>query len=442
MFDTFSEKSYREEIEALFVRFPSVQNVPFSQAYKPGLGRMLAFDGILGHPSARFRTVHVAGTNGKGSVSSMLAAAIAAHGHRTGLYTSPHLEDFRERMKIISGEGPAQMVPKEYVHEFIRRYGGTFDELSLSFFEISTGMAMKWFADSGTEFAVIETGLGGRLDSTNIVSPEISVITSIGLDHCDLLGNTLPEVAAEKAGIIKPSAPVVIGEDHPETRPVFTDKASACGSEAIFAEHASNALVPVIPSILESMDLRGVYQEKNLRTASAVLAVLGMDDSVSAGALCGTASRTGLRGRWEKLRDRPLVICDIGHNAHALAWNFRQLEEMLGSGGRTSLSMVYAIMSDKDLDAILPLMPKRARWYFATPSNRRAMPADEIMRRFRRYQDGNGLSTEDMKAYPDVESAVRDAVSEAEDKGIVYIGGSSFAVSEAIPLFGREGGIP
>ncbi len=435
MIAAFSKERYDDAVKALFLRFPSVQNVPFNQAYKPGLERMSEFNALLGLPDRSFSSVHVAGTNGKGSVSNMLASAISAHGSETGLFTSPHILDFRERMRLIKGNGPARLVPEKYVYDFIMRYGGDFEKLSLSFFEITTGMAFKWFADEGCDMAVVETGLGGRLDSTNIITPVLSVITSIGLDHCDLLGNTLAEIAGEKAGIIKKGVPVVIGENNPETRPVFEERAALSGSRIVFAEDYLPSLWKDAPEVESMMDLRGEYQRKNLRTAMTALDLLGMSDGVSEDALEHTASRMGFHGRWEKLSDRPLTICDIGHNAHALRNNFGQLEKMMASGKYGKLSIVYSVMADKDLDAILPLMPRGAEYHFAAPSIRRALPASDIMERYSAYLRSEGAPADNLHVHASVADAVRAAMAGSGPEGLVYIGGSTFAVAEALPLF-------
>ena len=435
MFESFSQARYEEELSALFLRFPSVQNVPFQDAYKPGLERMLEFSRVLGNPEEKLRCIHVAGTNGKGSVSNMLASALSAHGHRTGLFTSPHIEDFRERMRLAGREGQAVMVPREYVFDFILRYKTEFERLQLSFFEITTGMAFRWFADSGCEFEVIEVGLGGRLDSTNIITPELSVITSIGLDHCDLLGNTLDAIAGEKAGIIKPGVPVVIGEDHPLTRPVFEAVATSSGSEIIFAQDHAPSLWDHADEITSAMDLQGGYQRKNLRTVLTALDIMSMGDAVSVDAIIHTAARMDFHGRWEKLIDSPLVLCDIGHNAHALRNNFAQLEEMMASGKYTSLQIVYAVMADKDFDSIMPLMPAGASYHFAAPATRRSLPAEDILRKYSEYRKTSGMASGRLQAHSSVSDAVRSALSEDTVNPLVYIGGSTFAVSEAILLF-------
>lgn len=422
----FSQELYEKELAALFVRFPSVQNVPFSDAYKPGLERVCAFEQLLGNPSDKFRVIHVAGTNGKGSTSNMLASALSAHGYRTGLFTSPHIEDFRERMRV-----DGSMVPKEYAFDFIQRYKADFERLSLSFFEITTGMAFKWFADMGCDYAVIEVGLGGRLDSTNIVDPELSIITSIGLDHCDLLGHTLAEIAGEKAGIIKAGRPVVIGEDRAETRPVFEAKAAEQGSMILFAEDKEPSLWGDVAWIEDSMDLQGKYQRKNLRTVLTALDVLGLADRQSEEAIVHTAQRMDFHGRWEKLSDSPLAICDIGHNAHALRNNFAQLEEMMASGKYDKLIVVYAVMADKDLDSIMPLMPSCAQWYFTAPSTKRSLPSQEILKKVSGFRG----SSENLYSFDTVEDAVAAALESAGPDTLIYIGGSTFAVSEAIPHF-------
>ena len=438
MFETFSQELYEKELAELFVRFPSVQNVPFSDAYKPGLERMCAFNELLGCPDSRFKVIHVAGTNGKGSTSNMLASALSAHGYRTGLFTSPHIEDFRERMRVAGpgtqGTAAAQvsdMVPKEYALDFILRWKSDFERLSLSFFEITTGMAFRWFADMGCDYAVIEVGLGGRLDSTNIVDPELSVITSIGLDHCDLLGHTLGEIAAEKAGIIKAGRPVIIGEDRPETRPVFEGKAAQTGSMILFAEDSQPSLWGDLAGIEGTMDLQGKYQVRNLRTVMTALDLLGIADSLSEDAIVHTALRMDFHGRWEKLSDAPLVICDIGHNSHALTNNFAQLEEMMASGRYDRLIVVYAVMADKDLDSIMPLMPECASWYFATPSTRRSLPSEKILEKYSAFRG----SSEGLRAFGSVADTVSAALAAATSRSLVYIGGSTFAVSEAIPYF-------
>lgn len=430
----FDNALYEKEIAELFGRFPSVQNVPFSKAYKPGLERMREFDELLGHPCGKFKSIHVAGTNGKGSVSNMLASALTASGYKTGLYTSPHILDFRERMRIGRG-----LIPKEYVLDFILRWRETFERLSLSFFEITTGLAFRWFADSGVDVAVIEVGLGGRLDSTNIITPELSIVTCIGLDHCDLLGHTLAEIAREKAGIFKASVPALVGQADGNTRPVFME--SSRGGRLVFAEDCEPPLWERSEELLAGMDLQGCYQKYNLRTALAAINMLKdsfirlQNENTILDALAHTASIMDFHGRWEKLSDRPRVLCDIGHNAHALRNNFAQLEALMAGGCYSSLTIIYAVMADKDLDSIIPLMPLGARYVFVTPRTSRALPAEKILERVAAYRKDNA---EGLRACDSVAQAVKMVLSEAEPTDLIYIGGSTFAVAEALPLFGKD----
>lgn len=398
---------YEKRIEAIFERHPSVQVNGFSgRAYKAGIDGMIAFDAALGHPWKAFRTIHVAGTNGKGSVSSMIAASLASSGLRVGLYTSPHLLDFRERIKVID-----RMISKEDVIEFLDEYEKEIE--NLSFFEITTGMAFWWFARQKVDVAVIEVGLGGRLDSTNVITPELSVVTSIGLDHCAMLGDTRPEIALEKAGIFKPGVPALVWGHDPETDKVFIDHAAKVGAPLHFADEL------VGPVHLDGMDLRGEYQDANVRTAMAALGLLGMEPNPDA--IRHTARITGLHGRWEILRENPTVICDIGHNPPALAKNFRQLEE----SGRP-LVIVYGIMADKALDDIAPLMPA-ARYILCAPDSSRALPVDTLKERLSQLRPDLQTQTA-----PSVKDAVELAVSSAPPDAIVYIGGSTFVVAEAI----------
>ena len=405
----YSEDSYSRLLTELYARHPSVQNSGFTAgAYKPGLDGMRRFDAALGHPAARLRTVHVAGTNGKGSVSSMLAAALAGAGLRTGLYTSPHLTDFRERIKLVE-PGGWSMIPREDVFRFLTEQ----DLGGLSFFEITTGLAFRWFAEQAVDIAVIETGLGGRLDSTNILTPELSVVTSIGLDHCALLGATRGAIAAEKAGIFKPGVPALCGQRDPETAPVFEARAAVVPCPLFFAEDFDTEPFDT--------DLHGPCQQENLRTALAALELLGI--GADREALAHTAARTGLRGRWERLQDRPEVICDIGHNPPALELNFRRLRE----SGRPLL-IVYGMMADKDLDAVRPMMPPDARYFLVAPQGDRALPAEALAARLQ------GL---DCTVCPSVQAGVRQALDAAKDLPdcILYIGGSNFVVAEAVGMF-------
>lgn len=451
--EPFSKKSYQKKVEAIFTRFPSVQKVPFKDAYKPGLENMLRFEEVLGNPHNSLRTIHVAGTNGKGSVANMLASALAACGLKVGLYTSPHIVDFRERMRVAGPDGGAELVSEEYVYDFLCRYEADMDALSLSFFEITTGMAFKWFYDQKVDVAVIEVGLGGRLDSTNVITPDLSIVTGIALDHCALLGDTLAEIAAEKAGIFKKNAPALVGEYLPETRPVFEAKAAEVGCPLTFAEDVEPSLWHRSDEILRNMDLRGKYQRKNLRTVLAAIDILmnmpeyaGLSDSRAVvTSIERTASRMGFHGRWERLSLQPFIIADIGHNPAALQENFAQLESMVADGECSSLILVYAIMADKDLDGIMPLIPADATCIFTNPEIHRALPEKELTARYRAFCAANGRSVNRIYDASDVRQALSMAINLARETSrmpdsarfcspLIYVGGSTYLVSEAVQI--------
>ncbi|MBQ2918931.1 MAG: bifunctional folylpolyglutamate synthase/dihydrofolate synthase [Bacteroidales bacterium] len=452
MSDIFSEEKYDDMIMRLFNRFPSFQKVG-AGAYKPGIANMEFADQLMGHPHRNYRIVHVAGTNGKGSVSNMLASCLAASGLKVGLYTSPHIVDFRERMRVIEDDA-FYLISKEDVWSFVQQWKDTFDHLDLSFFEITTLMALDWFAARKVDIVVLETGLGGRLDSTNLVSPILSIITNIGLDHCDMLGGTLPEIAFEKAGIIKPKVPVVVGESHPETDAVFERKVlytnlpepdfmgnrNAIMSLLTFADKVEPSLWACHEDVLHRMDLQGEYQRKNLRTVMAALDVLSCCGPSMHDALVRTAVRTGFRGRWEKLSDDPYVICDIGHNEHGLKYNFAQLEKMRKDGKCTHIIMVYGSVADKDVDAVLHLMPADAAYVFTQAHGKRALPAEEARDRYLSYCAETGRPTGDVHCCGTVIEAVRHACrlaalikeSDPDALPLIYIGGSTYVVSEAV----------
>ena len=500
MENIFTEAAYNKMIEKLFLRFPSFQKVG-AGAYKPGIANLEFADQLMGHPHRNYKIIHIAGTNGKGSVSNMLTSVLAASGLKVGLYTSPHILDFRERMRIVvpSGErdssriqSPSELnvpyhssqseklesvgwrlVSKEYVWDFIHQWQDTFDHLDMSFFEITTMMALNWFAHEDVDVVVLETGLGGRLDSTNIVNPILSVITNIGLDHCDMLGETLPEIAFEKAGIIKPKVPVVVGESHPETDSVFERKVlytnisetefmgsrSAIMSLLTFADKTYPSLWDEHKEILAKMDLQGEYQEKNLRTVLAVLDVLSCiegifdtkvreipsENRVSSAkfqvnrtrwmdALVHTAARTDFHGRWEKLSDSPYTICDIGHNEHGLKYNFAQLKRMMESGDFSKLIIVYGSVADKDVDAALRHLPEQAVCIFTQANSKRALPAEKIKEKYLAHCTQTGRLSGDIYVTTNVPDALDLAAQLAagETDPLVYIGGSTYVVSEAV----------
>lgn len=436
-------QTYDEMVKELFGRFKSFQTSG-KEAYKPGLDRMLLLDQLAGHPHRNYRTVHIAGTNGKGSVSNMLAAAIAAKGLKVGLYTSPHILDFRERMRTVSSDGGVRLIPEESVMEFVSTWRETMDHLDLSFFEVTTMMAFDWFAREKVDVAVIETGLGGRMDSTNIINPVLSVITNIGYDHCDILGHSLPEIAFEKAGIIKPGVPAVIGESDPDTDPVFQRKHhyTNMGSETVpplvFADKLP--LPEDFDGIHAGMDLQGNYQRKNLRTVLAAVDSLPADmvpqRAELVRALQNTASIAGFHGRWERLSVNPEVICDIGHNAHGLKWNFSRLSEMAAEG--RDIIMVYGSVADKDVDAVLAIMPPCRKIFFTNADSHRAMPAAEVLDRY--VSSGGSSATEICTS---VAEAVEAALSFASATPglafpLIYVGGSTYVVAEAVPMFKKH----
>ena len=447
MTGNFSEERYEEMLGKLFVRFPSFQKVG-AGAYKPGIANMEFADQLMGHPHRNYKIIHVAGTNGKGSVSNMLASALASVGYKVGLYTSPHIIDFRERMRVIENSAYTY-ISKQEVWDFVQQWQDTFDHLDMSFFEITTLMALDWFARQEVDYVVLETGLGGRLDSTNIVTPVLSVITNIGLDHCDMLGDTLPEIAFEKAGIIKPCVPVVVGESHPETDEVFERKVlytnlpepsfmgnrNAIMSLLTFADKTEPVLWDKHQEILAKMDLKGEYQRKNLRTALAALGVLlkPVGDAV-VDAIVHTAERAGFRGRWEKISEDPYMICDIGHNEHGLKYNFAQLARMKQSGEVSKLIIVYGSVADKDVDAVIHLMPEDATYIFTQASGKRALAASVISEKYKAFCESVGRSSGDVFCCESVASAMVKAeeLALAVPGSLVYVGGSTYVVSEAV----------
>ena len=447
----YTEEQYQDMLQDLFRRFPSFQQAG-TAAYKPGIDNMLVFDQLTGHPHRKFKVIHVAGTNGKGSVSSMLTSVLSASGLRTGLFTSPHILDFRERARIVQGDA-LEYISKDFIWDFCERWHDTFDHLDLSLFEISTMMAFEWFASEGVEVAVIETGLGGRFDSTNIVTPVLSVITNIALDHCNILGDTLPEIAFEKAGIIKPCVPVVVGESDPEINPVFERKVlytnlpepKFMGSRTeimsllTFADKVAPTMWDQHEEILSGMDLQGACQRHNLRTVLAALDALDVsfDRSCVAGAIERTAARTDFHGRWERIMTDPTVICDIGHNEHGLRLNMKKLSDMLAGGECGGLVIVYGIMSDKDFDSIAHLLPAEAHYVFTSAPGPRALPAEELARKYAAYCSESGVPCASYQIEQDPVRAMKMALETASgmDEPLVYVGGSTYVVSEVIRSF-------
>ncbi|QED39108.1 bifunctional folylpolyglutamate synthase/dihydrofolate synthase [Antarcticibacterium arcticum] len=397
----------------MFQQLPMYQRIG-AAAFKKDLSNTILLATHLKKPQHNFKSIHVAGTNGKGSVSHMLASVLQEAGYKVGLYTSPHLKDFRERIKINGRE-----IPEESVINFIAENKSFFEANKLSFFEMTVGMAFDYFSREQVDIAIIEVGLGGRLDSTNIITPQLSVITNIGLDHTEILGNSLAEIAAEKAGIIKPGVPVIIGENQPETKPVFSETAARLNSEIIFAEDSE---VENYPS-----DLTGAYQVKNIRTVLTALKRLTKNSSwkiteenITQG-LLKVKINTGLRGRWDILQVEPRVICDTAHNAEGLKYALSQL----ASEQFDRLHIVMGVVNDKDLGKILPLFPKEAIYYFCKPDVPRGMDAEFLKGNAKEF----GLKGE---VYSSVSKAYDEALKSASNKDVIYVGGSTFTVAEII----------
>ena len=382
-------------------------------AYKVDVSNTLKLMAHLKEPQSSFKSVHVAGTNGKGSTSHMLASVLQDAGYKVGLYTSPHLKDFRERIKLNG-----KMMPEQKVVNFIENHRSFFEENQLSFFEMTVGLAFDYFKNEKVDIAIIEVGLGGRLDSTNVINPEVSVITNIGLDHTQFLGTTLAEIASEKAGIIKSKIPVVIGEAKPETTAVFIDKARKEKSPILFVEEEE------IPEF--KTDLLGNYQIKNYKTAYATLGVLKQkgwsisNKNIENGFL-NVAKNTGLQGRWQLLNKSPKVICDTAHNIEGLSLVLNQLKKE----DFDQLHIVLGVVADKNLDAILPLFPKNAIYYFCKPAVVRGLAEAKLQQKARGYELIGA-------SYVSVSEAYKSAMTAAKAKDLIFIGGSTFVVAEIL----------
>ena len=446
--------TYQQTIDYLYSSQPAFHLVGAS-AYKPGLDNTYRLMAHLGNPHERLRTVHIAGTNGKGSTSHLIAAALQAQGYRVGLFTSPHLVDFRERIRI-SGE----MIAEEKVVQFVAENQAFLDELRPSFFETTMALAFWYFAEQQVDIAVIEVGLGGRLDSTNILAPLLSVITNIGIDHTEFLGNTLAQIAGEKAGIMKPYTPCVIGETHAETQAVFLDRARACeilgeGLETTdcrlwFADQCGY-MRKRRKKEAPDCQLLGSYQEKNQQTAFVALQVLrnycGVELSKEAIAkgFAHVCTLTGLRGRWEVLSQNPLTICDTGHNGHGLRYVAEQLSSLIASSPHRisphRLHIILGMVNDKDIDTVLALLPTEAVYYFTQPATSRALPAEELLRRWQQLhpiaktQYPITDTRYPISAYPTVREALEAAQEAAPADDIIFIGGSNYVVGEVLQQF-------
>lgn len=407
--------NYKDTLDYLYNSAPLFQQIG-AGAYKEGLENTWALDEHFGHPHRSFRSIHIAGTNGKGSCSHTLAAILQEAGYKVGLYTSPHLIDFRERIRVNG-----QPVPEAYVIRFVEEERAFFEPLHPSFFELTTAMAFRYFAEEKVDVAVVEVGLGGRLDCTNIIRPDLCIITNISLDHVQFLGDTLEKIAGEKAGIIKPGIPVVIGETTPETRPVFQKKAEEVGAPIHFAEEEVKEVHPDW-----EYELKGLYQEKNRRTLWAALPLLQeggyqiSESDIQAG-FAHVVELTGLMGRWQKLQEHPTVVCDTGHNVGGIQYIAEQLRRQVFR----RLHIVIGMVNDKDVRGVLALLPREATYYFTQASVKRALPAGQLAS----LAAEAGLQG---TCYPDVPSAVRAAQKESLPEDFIFVGGSSFIVADLL----------
>jgi dihydrofolate synthase / folylpolyglutamate synthase len=435
--DSRPDMNYRETLEYLFSRLPMYQRIG-KAAYKADLSTTIAIDKYFNHPHRLFKSIHIAGTNGKGSVSHMLAGILQQAGYRTGLYTSPHLKDFRERIRING-----QPVEKDFVVDFVASHRQVLEELSPSFFEMSVAMAFDYFARERVDIAVVETGMGGRLDSTNIITPLVSVITNIGMDHMEFLGDSLPLIAAEKAGIIKPGIPVVIGELQEEIREVFQEKAREVkAGEVTFASEAYKCEYAMLTSRgRQSMsisrqgrpaykdletDLQGIYQQKNVVTVLQTVDILNRSglainrDSVYGG-LGNAGDKTGLHGRWQIAGANPRVIYDTAHNREGL----RMVLQQIGITPHKKLHMVIGFVSDKNIRELLSLFPSGATYYFTRASIPRALDDGELQK----MAQEAGLSG---NRYGTVPEALRAAKQNAGTDDLIFVGGSTFVVADIL----------
>ena len=422
--------NYEETLEYLYKQLPVFQQIG-SAAYKPGLQNSEALDRYFGHPHRKFRTIHIAGTNGKGSVSHLLAAILQLNGYKTGLYTSPHLLDFRERIRI-----DGVTIPQEEVVRFAEKHVAPTLHIHPSFFELTMMMAFNYFAEQQVDVAVVEVGLGGRLDSTNIITPDLCIITNISYDHVQMLGNTLPQIAREKAGIIKAGIPVVIGEAQGKVKQVFIERAQEMNAPIFFAEeqiqfdsaiqHVGNWEfdLPEYPHLIG--ELSGLCQEKNaatVLTAVNQLRALGyrISDQSVYEAFAHVTRLTGLMGRWQQLKSSPRLICDTGHNTGGIQYIARQLQ----NESYHALRIVIGMVNDKDITGVLSMLPKEAVYYFTRASIPRALPQEQLQE-LALKAGLNGTS------YPCVRQAVEAAEKESRPDDLIFVGGSTFVVADLL----------
>lgn len=423
--------NYLETVNYLFNIAPVFEHIGAS-AYKEGLDNTYLLDEHFGHPHRKFKSIHIAGTNGKGSCSHTLAAILQDDGYKVGLYTSPHIMDFRERIKI-NGE----CISKEYVIEFVNQEKSLFEKIHPSFFEVTTALAFKYFAEQYVDYAIIEVGLGGRLDCTNIITPILSIITNISFDHTNFLGNTLEKIAKEKAGIIKQNIPVIIGETTNETKPVFKTCAESMNAEIIYADENDEIISFTMNEdggityntrsfgIIQG-ELGGLYQKKNTNTILHAVRflynqhIIKNTGSINNG-FYNVCRLTGLIGRWQKIGSNPSVICDTGHNVGGWTYISRQLQVQKYN----KLHIVFGMVNDKDVDGVMCLLPKNAHYYFTKPQSKRAIPEKDIQRKAMTH----GLAGD---CYNDVPSAYTAAKKMATPDDMIFIGGSSYIVADLL----------
>lgn len=429
--------TYQQTLDYLFARLPMYQRIG-AAAYKADLDNTLKIMEVLGKPHNKLKCIHVAGTNGKGSSSHMLAAILQQSGYKTGLYTSPHLIDFRERIRING-----KMIPKNYVVDFVEKHKEPFEQIAPSFFEWTVGLALDYFANQEVDVAVIEVGLGGRLDSTNVILPKTALITNISFDHMNLLGDSLEKIGREKAGIIKPRVPVVISQYQSETAPMFNAVAKEMKAPIEFADKNYKIIQSKIANDLlqvtvlnrkndqtdtYELDLTGHYQAKNLLGVLNVIEFIEKagfiveKDNLKA-ALRQVSKLTGLSGRWQKLQDKPLIIADTGHNEDGI----RQVIENLGHLSYSKLHMVFGTVNDKDVSKILGLLPKEAVYYFVKANIPRALDEKELAAAAQKFKLAG-------KPYATVEAGLAAAKKAAKKSDVIFIGGSTFVVGDALAL--------
>ena len=401
--------TYQETIQYLYAQLPMFQRVG-QAAYKADLSNITRICELLDNPQNQFKSIHVAGTNGKGSVTHMLASVLQEAGYKVGIYCSPHLVDFRERVKVNG-----QMISKQEVIDFVAQCKDLFDEIQPSFFEYTTALAFQCFAQQKVDVAVVEVGLGGRLDSTNVITPELSVITNIGLDHTNILGDTIGKIAVEKAGIIKIGIPVLIGEKQLETEKVFEEIASKNSSKLSYAK-----------SVDILCDLNGIYQKKNIATAFSAIQLLKeqgwkIEDKAVEDGFLKVAKNTAFMGRWQVLGSKPMIVCDTGHNKEGVEYVVKQLAQEKYN----RLHIVWGAVKDKDQSKVLELLPKNAIYYFCAPNLERAMAANEL-KELAQQKSLRGQS------YPSVNDAFLEAKKAANAADFVFVGGSTFVVAEVL----------